>query len=85
MSIPSANSIRTILATSKKSHITLKICTGQKATRNEEMKCNVKFTGQEKKLILQVVETARPALFGPKFSWTAVKLKPLSIASCRKA
>ena len=71
-----------------KSHITLKTSTEQKITPEEEMKCNVKFKGQEKELTLQVVETPGPALFGRdgslKFSWTGVKSKPLSSARHRK-
>ena len=37
--------------------VTLKTYTGQKITPKGEMKCNVKFKGQEKELTLQVVET----------------------------
>ena len=37
VSIHHTNRIRTILVTSRKSHITLKICTAQKATRNKEL------------------------------------------------
>jgi len=48
----------------EKSHITLKTYTEQKITPKGEMKCNVKFKGQEKELTLQVVETPGPALFG---------------------
>ena len=47
-----------------KSHITIKTYTEQKITPKGEMKCNVKFKGQEKELTLQVAETAGPALFG---------------------
>ena len=47
-----------------KSLVTLKTYTGQKITPKAEMKCNVKFKGQEKELTLQVVETPGPALFG---------------------
>ena len=46
-----------------KSLVTLKTYTGKKITPKGEMKCNVKFKGQEKELILQVVETPGPALF----------------------
>ena len=44
--------------------VTLKTYTGQKITPKGEMKCNVKFKGQEKELTLQVVETPGQALFG---------------------
>ena len=47
-----------------KSPVTLKTYTGQKITPKGEMKCNVKFKGQEKELTLQVDETPGPALFG---------------------
>ena len=47
-----------------RSGITLKTYTGEKITPKGEMKCNVKFKGQEKELNLQVVETPGPALFG---------------------
>ena len=46
-----------------KSLVTLKTYTGQTITPKGEMKCNVKFKGQEKELTLQVVETPGPALF----------------------
>ena len=44
--------------------VTLKTYTGQKITPKGEMKCNVKFKGQEKELTLQVVDTPGPALLG---------------------
>ena len=47
-----------------KSLVTLKTYTGQTITPKGEMKCNVKFKGQEKELTLQVVETPGLALFG---------------------
>ena len=47
-----------------KSRITRKTYTGQKVTPKGEIKCNVRFTGQNEELIQQVVETAGPALFG---------------------
>ena len=47
-----------------KSLVRLKTYTGQKITPKGEMKCNVKFKGQEKDLTLQVDETPGPALFG---------------------
>ena len=47
-----------------KSLVTLKTYTGQKITPKGEMKCNVKFSGQEKELTPQVVETPGPDLFG---------------------
>ena len=47
-----------------KSVVTLKTYNGQKITPKGEMKCNVKFKGQEKELTLQVDETPGPALFG---------------------
>ena len=47
-----------------KSLVTLKTYTGQKITSKGEMKCIVKFKGQEEELTLQVVETPGPALFG---------------------
>ena len=46
-----------------KIHTTLKTYTEKKITPEGEMKCNVKFKGQEKELTLQVVETPGPALF----------------------
>ena len=71
-----------------KSDIKLKTYTGEKITPNGEMKCNVKFKGQEKELTLQVVETPGPALFGrdcfPKFSWTGVKSKPFKLSKTPK-
>ena len=55
-----------------KSLVTLKTYTGQKITPKGEMKCNVKFKGQEKELTLQVVETPGQYCLGvtgrPKFS-----------------
>ena len=47
-----------------KSLATLKTYTGEKITPKGEMKCNVRFKGQEKELTLLVVETPGPALFG---------------------
>ena len=47
-----------------KSLVTLKTNTGQKITPKGEMKCIVKFKGQEKELTLQVDETPGPALVG---------------------
>ena len=47
-----------------KNPVTLKTYTGQKITPEGEMKCNVKFKGQEEVLTLQVVETPGTALFG---------------------
>ena len=47
-----------------KSLVTLKTYIGQKITPKGEIKCNVKFKGQEKDLTLQVVETPEPTLFG---------------------
>ena len=47
-----------------KSLVKLKTYAGQKITPKGEMKCNVKFRGQEKELTLQVVDTPGPALFG---------------------
>ncbi|CAH3124269.1 unnamed protein product [Porites lobata] len=67
-----------------KSHITLKTSTEQKITPEEEMKCNVKFKGQEKELTLQVVETPGPALFGRdwlskiQLDWGEIKALKLS-------
>ena len=67
-----------------KSVVTLKTYTGQKITPKGEMKCNVKFKGQEKKLTLQVVETPRPALFGRdwlskiQLNWSEIKDLKLS-------
>ena len=46
------------------SGITLETYTGEKITPKGEMKCNVKFKGQEKELTQQVVETPGQALFG---------------------
>ena len=49
-----------------------------------EMKCNVKFKGQEKELTLQVVETPGPALFGCdwlskiQLDWVEIKALQLS-------
>ena len=66
------------------SHITLKTYTEQKITPEEEMKCNVKFKGQEKELTLQVVETPGPALFGRdwlskiQLDWGEIKALKLS-------
>ena len=40
-----------------KSLATLKTYTGEKITPKGEMKCNVRFKGQEKELTLLVVET----------------------------
>ena len=67
-----------------KSVVTLKTYTGQKITPKGEMKCNVKFKGQEKELILQVVETPGPALFGRdwlsniQLNWGKIKALKLS-------
>ena len=67
-----------------KSHITLKTSTEQKITPEEEMKCNVKFKGQEKELTLQVVLTPGPALFGGSWlsklqlDWGEIKALKLS-------
>ena len=67
-----------------KSHVTLKTYTGQKVTPKGEMKCNVKFKGQEKELTLQVVETPGPALFGRdwlskiQLDWGEIKTLKLS-------
>ena len=47
-----------------KSLVTLKTYTWQKITPKGEMKCIVKFKGQEEELTLQVVETPGPALSG---------------------
>ena len=67
-----------------KSLLTLKTYTGQKITPKGEMKCNVKFRGQEKELTLQVVETPGPALFGRNWlsqiqlNWDEIKALKLS-------
>ena len=67
-----------------KSLVTLKTYTGQKITPRGEMKCNVKFRGQEKELTLQVVETPGPALFGRNWlsqiqlNWGEIKALKLS-------
>ena len=67
-----------------KSLVTLKTYTGQKITPKGEMKCNVKFKGQEKELTLQVVETPGPALFGRNWlsqiqlNWGEIKALKLS-------
>ena len=67
-----------------KSIVTLKTYTGQKITPKGEMKCNLKFKGQEKELTLQVVETPRPALFGRdwlskiQLNWGEIKALKLS-------
>ena len=67
-----------------KSDITLKTYTGEKITPKGEMKCNVKFKGQEKELTLQVVETPGPALFGRdwlseiRLDWGEIKALRLS-------
>ena len=67
-----------------KSHVTLKTYTGQKITPKGEMKCIVKFKGQEKELTLQVVETPGPALFGRdwlskiQLDWGEIKALKLS-------
>ena len=67
-----------------KSDITLKTYTGEKITPKGEMKCNVKFKGQEKELTLQVVETPGPALFGRdwlskiQLDWGEIKALKLS-------
>ena len=60
------------------------IYTGQIITPKEELKCNVKFKGQEKELTLQVVETPGPALFGRdwpskiQLDWGEIKALKLS-------
>ena len=67
-----------------KSDITLKPYTGEKIAPKGEMKCNVKFKGQEKELTLQVVETPGPALFGRdwlskiQLDWGEIKALKLS-------
>ena len=69
-----------------KSGITLKTFTGEKITPKGEMKCNVKFKGQEKELhvTLQAVETPGPALFGCdwvsklQLDWGEIKALKLS-------
>ena len=67
-----------------KSNVTLKTYTGQKITPKGEMKCIVKFKGQEKELTLQVVETPGPALFGRdwlskiQLDWGEIKALKLS-------
>ena len=67
-----------------KSDITLKTYTGEKITPKGEMKCNVKFKGQEKELTLQVVDTPGPALFGHdwlskiQLDWSEIKALKLS-------
>ena len=67
-----------------KSGITLKTYTGEKIPPMGEMKCNVKFKGQEKELNLQVVETPGPALFGRdwlskiQLDWGEIKALKLS-------
>ena len=63
---------------------TLKTYTGEKITPKGEMKCNVRFKGQEKELTLLVVETPGPALFGRdwlskiQLDWGAIKALKLS-------
>ena len=58
--------------------------TGQIITPKEELKCNVKFKGQEKELTLQVVDTPGPALFGRdwpskiQLDWGEIKALKLS-------
>ena len=53
------------------------------------MKCNVKFKGQEKELILQVVETPGPALMGRdwpskiQLDWGEIKALKLSLTPDR--
>lgn len=70
-----------------KSLVTLKTYTGQKITPKGEMRCNVKFKGQEKELNLQVVETQGPALFGRdwlsniQLNWGEIKTFKLSKTS----
>lgn len=67
-----------------KSLVTLKTYTGQKITPKGEMKCIVKFKGQEEELTLQVVETPGPALFGRdwlskiQLDWGEIKALQLS-------
>ena len=67
-----------------KSLVTLKTYTGQKITPKGEIKCNVKFKGQEKELTLQLVETPGPALFGRdwlskiQLNWGEIKALKLS-------
>ena len=67
-----------------KSLVTLKTYTGQKITPKGEMKCNVKFKGQEKELTLQVVETPGLVLFGGdwlskiQLNWGEIKALKLS-------
>ena len=66
--------------------VTLKTYTGQKITPRREMKCNVKFRGQEKELTQQVVETPETALFGLEWlskiqlNWGEIKALKLSKA-----
>ena len=66
--------------------VTLKTYTGQKITPRGEMKCNVKFKGQEKELTLQVVETPGTTLFGRdwlskiQLNWVEIKALKLSKA-----
>ena len=67
-----------------KSGITLKTYTGKKITPKGEIKCNVKFKGQEKELTIQVVETPGAALFGRdwlskiQLDWGEIKALKLS-------
>ena len=67
-----------------KSLATLQTYTGEKITPKGEMKCNVRFKGQEKELTLLVVETPGPALFGRdwlskiQLDWGAIKALKLS-------
>ena len=69
-----------------KSHVTLKTYTGQKITPKGEMKCIVKFKGQEKELTLlrHQGQHCLGVTGSPKFSLTGVKSKPLSLARRRK-
>jgi len=67
-----------------KSLVSLKTYAGQKITPKGEMKCIVKFKGQEEELTLQVVETPGPALFGRdwlskiQLDWGEIKALQLS-------
>ena len=71
-----------------KSSITLKTYTGKKITPKGEMRCNVKFKGQEKELTLQVVETPGPALFGcdwlSKIQLDCYEIKALKLSKTLK-
>ena len=64
--------------------VTLKTFSEQKITPKGEMKCNVKFKGQEKELTLLVVETPGPVLFGGdwlskiQLNWGEIKALKLS-------